>query len=235
MLRKRYERKQLPGTIRRDIKAPSDPDDPENYPSLIKYLEAKGQLKHGVYAVMLKARNMFLAAKSVEDIARQLGIDVQMIDRWALLFSWEEERDRRMFEKFRSINGAMQMFGEDLNKKHERIAASIEGVAERMLQRTSDGRDTLSPRDLTALASVLKSTQEVRKAARGEGTKKSTTVVDVNLNMPASMEKLANAMVDAFEQPKLVQAKTRTIAVGTESAIAQDVDFERTNDRKEKE
>ena len=37
-------------------------------------------------------------------------------------------------------------------------------------------------------------------------------------------------MVDAFERPKLAKYKTRTIAVGTEDQITQDVELEETSD-----
>ena len=214
----------------RDIKAIDDHDSPDNYPSLIKYLEAKGKIKHNTYALMLKARNMYLTGSSVDAVAKHLSIDINIVDRWVLLFSWSEERDRRLFEKFKSITGASQFLAEDLNRKHDKIAGSIEQVVERFLQRTSDGKETLTPKELSSITSILKATQEIRNTARGVTKKGNSAELNVNVRIPAAMEKVASAMVDAFERPKLAKYKTRTIAVGTEDQITQDVELEETSD-----
>lgn len=213
------------------VTSPLERDDPDRYPSLIRYLEATGKVRQSTYSAMMKARNLYLRCVNTDKIAAELHIEPAIIDRWALCFSWDEERDRRMFEQFRKVNGAKKMFGEDLAKRHERIAGTIEQTTERLLQRQSDGQEKLSPRDLQTLASTIKATQEIRKTARGENAKKSTSDVNINVNVPGNLEKLAGALVDAYDRPKLTQVKTRTIAIGVEEAIGHDTEYESSSDR----
>lgn len=223
------ERKQL--QVGRPKKVRSlviDANSPDNYPTLIRYLEATGRIKHTTYAVMMKARSLYLRNVNVAEIAIELKLEPAVIDRWALCFSWDEERDRRVFEQFRKMRGAEKLYGEDVGKRHDRIAGSIEQVAERMLQQHANGNTVLSPRDVNTLASTIKSTQEIRRTSRGENIKKNedTKNVNVTISVPGVMEKVANALVDAYDRPKLIQAKTRTIALGVEESIGRDTEFE---------
>jgi len=180
---------------------------------------------------MMKARSLYLRSVNVEAIAVECHVETAVIDRWALCFSWDEERDRRLFEQFRKIRGAEKMYGEDLGKRHDRIAGSIEQVAERMLQQHANGKTTLTTGDLSKLSSVIKSTQEIRRTSRGENIKKAESVnnLNVSISVPGVMERLAGALVDAAERPKLIQAKTRTIALGVEESIGRDTEYETTD------
>lgn len=204
-----------------------DKSNPDNYPTLIRFLEATGRIKHTSYVTLMKARNLFLRHVSVDKIAVQLNVEPSIIDRWALCFSWDEERDRRMFEQFRKVSGVNKMYGEDLAKRHDRIAGSIEQTAERLLQRNADGGGTtLSVRDLSGLASTIKATQEIRRTSRGENVKKNENNVSIQIGVPANLERLAGALVDAYDRPKLIQAQTRTIAIGVEDSIGRDTEYE---------
>lgn len=221
------DRKQLRRGRPRDIKSPiRNSNDPDNYPTLMKFLEAKGRIKHVTSVTMMKARNMFLQFTATEKIAAVLRIEPAVIERWALCFCWEEERDRRMFEQFRKVNGAKKIYSEDLAKRHERIAGSIEQTAERLLQQSANGKTTLSTKDLNTLASTIKSTQDIRRTARGENIKKNENKVSIQVSVPGNLDRLAATLVDAYERPKLVQSKTKTIAVGIEESIGSDTEFE---------
>lgn len=205
-------------------------DHPDNYPTVLRYLQAQGKVKHTSNAVRLKARNLYFAHKSPERIAKILNIDVNIIDRWVLIFGWDDERDRRLFNQFRQVSDVDRMYGKDCGQKHDRIAGSIEAMAERLLQRQEEG-ETLTPRDLATLASTIKSTQEIRRTSRGESVKKEQKNVHIQVSVPGNLDKLAGALVDAYDRPKLVQAKTRTIALGVEEAIGGDTEFEEALNR----
>lgn len=228
-------RKQLRPGRPRDLTSPVvDKSNPDNFPSLIKYLEANGKIKHTSYAVMLKARNMFLKCVSPERICKILDLSADILDRWILCFSWEEERDRRMFEQFRKVSGVNKMYGDDIGKRHDRIAGTIEQVAERLLQKHANGLILLSTQDLARLTSVVKATQDIRRTARNESdVKKSENNVNVNFNIPHSMERIASALVDMYDRPKLVEAKTKTIALGVEGHIGRDSEYEHVNGQTE--
>lgn len=218
----------------RIVKSPIvDKSNPDNYPTLIRYLEANGKLRHTTYATMMKARNLYFRGASTESIAHELRVEPAIIDRWVLCFSWDEERDRRLFEQFRKVNGVERMFGQDLGKRHERIAGTIEQIAERRLHQSANGKDPLSVKDLKGLTDVLKSTQEIRRTVRGEKAAANTNPQITNntliVGVPGNLERVSNAIVDAFDRPKLVQAKTKTIAVGVEEAIGHDTEYETTN------
>lgn len=209
-------------------------DNLDKYPTLIKYLEATGKIKHTTYATMMKARNLYFRGVPSERIGVELRIEPSIIDRWALCFSWDEERDRRLFEQFRKVNGVERMYGENLGVRHERIAGSIEQLAERRLQQSANGKDPLSVKDLKGLADVIKSTQEIRRTVRGEKiSNQPATNNTLIVNVPGNLEKVSNALIDAFDRPKLVQSKTKTIAVGTEEAIGHDTEYEATDGNSE--
>ena len=208
-----------------------DKNDPDNYPSVAAYLQATGKLKKAGYAVMMKARSLFYAYTSVEEIAKQLNCDQDTIDRWSLIYGWEEERDMQMFHRFRKVSGVTEMYGENLANRHNRIAGSIEQVAERLLHKAKE--EGLDPRELKTLASVIESTQNIRRTANGitaktEDPKEKSKSVPVNINF--NMERIADALVDVHERPVLTQRKSQTIAVGMEDAIGHDVEYEASID-----
>lgn len=209
-------------------------DHPDNFPSLLRYLQARGKIKHTSNVVMLKARNLYFNHKSPERIAKILNIDINIVDKWVLVFGWDDERDRRLFNQFRQVSDVDRMYGKDCSVKHDRIAGSIESMAERLLQRNDEG-ETLTPRDLNTLANTIKSTQEIRRTSRGESVKKEQKNVNISVSVPGNLDKLAGALVDAYDRPKLVQAKTRTIALGVEESIGSDTDFEETINRNSEE
>ena len=208
-----------------------DEDDPENYPSLIRYLEAHKKISYTTDLQLRLAKKMYLKAVSIDKIAADIKVQPSIISRWALCFGWDELRDRILFEKFRKINGVDTMFKANLSERHERIAGGIEQIAERILQNHVDGAEgqMLNPRDLKTLASTLKDTQEIRRTARGETgiTKKEETRNNVNiLNLSTTGDKVVNAIIDAFDRPVLERKHTKSIAVGTEEAIGHDTEYE---------
>lgn len=222
----KFERKNLKMGRPKDITSPIvNKDNPDNYPTLVRYMEATGRLKHVTSAKMLKARHLYLRCTSVEAIAHELNIEPAIVDRWALVFSWDDERDRRLYAQFRKLN-TTGAFGGDLAKRHERIAGTIEQVAERLLEQQANGKIKLSAKDLSTLATTLKSTQEIRKTARGQNVDRKENNVNINVNVPGNFDKIAGALVDMVDRPRLIKVETKSIALGAEGDIGRDTQFE---------
>jgi hypothetical protein len=211
----------------RDISSPiKDKNDPDNYPTLASYLEAQGRITHITHAQILRGRFLYMRGYSAHQIATDLNIDASIVDRWALIFAWDEERDKRLFNEFRKVTSISGPYAANLSERHERIAGGIEQYAEKILQGAANGKLNITSRDLATLASTIKSTQEIRKTARGENIKKTEDSVNVNLKLPSSLERIANAMVDAYDAPRLTEVKSRTIAIGAEDSIGRDTEHE---------
>lgn len=212
-----------PANIPIDIQRKNMPD---NYPTLIRYLEATGKIRHTSHVQMMRARYLYLRSASVESIASDTQVDPAIIERWALCFGWEEERDRRLFETFRRISGLRNRLGQDTSERHDRIAGTIEQCSERLLHQHQNGKLILSARDLATIAGTIKQTQEIRRVARGLATSKSERDVTVNVTVPQNLDRLASAIADVHERPKLIQAETKRISVKVGEAIGTDTEFE---------
>lgn len=201
-------------------------DNPDDYPSLLAYLEAKGQIKHISQVQMYRAKFLYMRGYSLEQIANAVHLEPPIIDRWAVLFGWDEERDKRLFEQFRKLNTVSNGYGGDLAQRHERIAASIEQAAERILEK---GNGQVNPKDLSTIANVLKTTQDIRRTARGvapvkgSGPENSNNTFNVLVGDPS---KVVDALSTIFDRPKLVEQKSTTMAVGMEERIGRDTEFE---------
>jgi hypothetical protein len=220
------------------VSAPMSADDPDAYPSLVRYLQSKGKVRLTTTLQLRMAKRMYIHASSTEEIAATLRVEPAIVQRWALCFGWDEERDRRLFDQFRTVSGVDKMYQTSLTERHERIAGGIEHVTERILQKHANGEEgaNLTPRDLKTLASTLKDTQEIRRSARGVSTEKKT-VEEKNMNINVSVtgnEKIAKALVDAIDRPRLIAPPTKTIAVGMEDAIGHDTDLEASYELTEK-
>lgn len=208
-----------------------DRNDPDNYPTVTAYLQATGRLTQTSNLVKMKARSLFYQYVDVEAIAVELCVEVGVIDRWSLIFGWEEERDAIVFEQFRKVGGVKELYGSDVGKRHDRIAGSIEQMAERLLNKSRDG--SMNARDLKTLASIIESTQTIRRTSRGISDKvadKTQQPAPVQVNLAFNLDKLAGALEDVIERPVLVEASTKTMAVGREDYIGRDTEFEEALD-----
>ena len=215
----------------RDMAVVARGDNPDNYPSLSAYLKAKGKLKHITQAQLYKAKFLYMRGYTSEQIAHDLQIEPAVVDRWAMVFAWDEERDRRLFEQFRKLSALDKPYEGDLASRHERIATTIEQVAERLLRRSSEGHE-LSARDLATLASTLKSTQDIRRTARGVASprdKENSSNNTLNV-VVGEASRIADALATVFERPQLEQRKSTTMAIGVEEHIGCDTEYEEATD-----
>lgn len=213
----------------KDIESPVDNGTkPDDYPTLLRYLQAKGRVRHVSYVHMMQARHLYFQGMGSERISEMMDglVEPAIIDRWALMFAWDDERDRRLFDQFRRISGVDKPYTGDVKQRHERLAGSIEQYAERLLLQGQNGKKEVTARDLATLAGTISKTQEIRRVANGEDVDKKQQTVDINMRMPASIERLAGAILDAHDAPRIVEAQTRTIAIGTEDQIGSDTEFE---------
>jgi len=217
-------RKGRPTNIPMDL---APPERPENYPSLMRYLEASGKIKHVSYITMMKARHLFIRGGNTTAIAAELKVEPATLMRWITIFGWEELRDKMQFEAYRKISGLREKYTQNIGERHDRIAGSIEQVAEQMLNDVHNGKMQMTPKDLSVLAATVKSTQEIRRVVRGENIDKKENRVDINVNLPASMERLANAVLDAQIGPeRMIAAPSKRIAVQIGEMIDSDDEYD---------
>lgn len=157
-------------------------DKPENYPSLLKYLEEKNGITHTSYMQVRRARHLYVTKQEpVDAVAADVGLPESAIERWIVNFGWEEERDRRLFNKWNRLNKLSQRLSPNTDERHDRIAGTIEQVIERMLQNHQDG-GSLSPKDVATMAQTLKTTQEIRRTVRNrQKVNKNEQTVDITI------------------------------------------------------
>lgn len=160
-----------------------EPEDrPENYPSLLKYMEKTNGIEHTNYMQVRRARHLYVTKQEpVDAVAHDLGLPESIVERWIVIYGWEEERDRRLFNKWNRLNKLSQRLSPNTDERHDRIAGTIEQVIERMLQQHQDGGG-LSPKDVATMASTLKTTQEIRRTVRNrQKVNKNEQTVDITI------------------------------------------------------
>lgn len=202
---------------------------PEDYKSLLHYLESKGRVKVTEYGQMMKARNLYVTkGMGVRETATKCRVDEAILERWIMLFGWEEERDKRIFNSFRKLAGFRERMSPHVDQRHDRLAGTIESVAERMLQAHQDGTSSLSTKDLSTLASVLKSTMDIRRVVRNKSNPADRKEVDVRLSMPENIENVAHMIQSLAQEPRQIEAPKRRnqLEVSFGQSIGTDDEFE---------
>lgn len=121
---------------------------------------------------------------------------------------------------------AEQKYGKDLGERHDRIAGTIESIAERLLHRHQNGELTLGVKDLSSISGIIKATQEIRRVSRNENADKSEKNVNVNFNFPAAVERIAEALVDVDHRPQPKRIASKQIAVEIGDAVGTDDEFD---------
>lgn len=169
------------------------------YKSLIEYFKEKGQLQNVERAQLYRARHLFVTKGwTIDRIATNLGLTPSIINRWVILFQWEEEKTKRLTELVVKANLFAGKRGVGLDERHDRLLGTIESIAEQMLQRHQDGDLELSPSDLQRLQNTIKGSMEGRRTIHRKEDPVKRTVLQIEA--PETFKNIAAAIVTASNQ-----------------------------------
>ena len=146
--------------------------------SLLKTLELQGSVKaHSQVQMELAYKYYVKEGMRAKDITPLISVRPDVIERWVVLFGWDEDRASHQLSQWRKIASVARRNGINVDERADRIMHTIEGAVEQLLHKhhdaASNGDDEglLSAKDLATLASCIKTTRGERKDVRGE-TKK---------------------------------------------------------------
>lgn len=203
----------------------------DDHSSLTKYYESTGKIRHLTYAQQLRARHLYLQGKNADVISKDTGLACSVIERLVVINGWDEERDLRLFSRFRNLNKLADRLAPNVDERHDRIAGTIETVAERILHAHFDGQ-TVGINDLKRLAETLKTTVEIRRTIRGKRAAGSDNTLTHKVELPdeSQTERIAAALTHALLGAKdadfKVKASTHRIQIGVGETIGSDMEFE---------
>jgi len=182
---------------------------PGDFPNLLEYLEASGQVQKLSEARLLKVRHLYVTkGYSTARIAKKLGIPEANVHRWVIAFSWEEERDRRLFSRLRNVKDFRDNKSEYLDERHDRILGTAETIAEQILNKHIDKQIELDPSELKAVVDTVKNSVAMRREIHGKEGKVSVSKRTISLEAPGIMKQIAAAVADsAPEQVKPATTK----------------------------
>ena len=201
-------------------------DKPDNYPTLLKYLEKSNRIKQITYAQVMRSRHLFITkGLSSSLVAKEVGLPVAAIERMIVVFGWEETRDEKIFNQWRSI-ADLRKKSPGLDARHDRIAGTIESVVEKKLESHVNGNEELSSRDLSMITNILKSTQDIRRTAQSKPGQAKKTELNISIDAPEMLKQLGSAVQDLVDVKPM-----RAITVET-SDVDEDSQYEeKLNDR----
>lgn len=146
--------------------------------SLLKALELQGSVKaHSQVQMELAYKHYVKDGMRPKDITPLIGVRPDVIERWVVLFGWDEDRATHQLTQWRKIASVARRNGINVDERADRIMHTIEGAVEQILHKhqeavsNGDEEGTLSAKDLATLATCIKTTRGERKDVRGE-TKK---------------------------------------------------------------
>lgn len=208
-------------------------ESPDSYPTLIRYLQATGRVRHLTYAQQLKARHLYIRGIGLPEIKAKTKLDIATIERLAVLNGWQEERDKRLFSMFQNVNRLGRRLSPNVDERHDRIAGSIESVVEKILHSIQEGEESVSAAEVKRLTDTLKATVEIRRTIRGQKGSKNETVHrhshEHALQLPDEVEtvKLANALQTAISGSPVRQLEpSKKVEVHISDGIGSDREFE---------
>jgi hypothetical protein len=169
-------------------------------------------------------------------IEKDTGLQCSVIERLAVINGWEEERDKRLFANFRTINKLAEKVAPNVDERHDRIAGTIEQAIERILHGHFDGQ-AVAVNDLKRMSEVLKTTVEIRRTIRG---KKGTTSEVVNTHRfevpdEGATDQLARALTHALGSSKDAEFEVKDnrnhqLQISVGESIGSDDEFEDQDD-----
>ena len=195
----------------------SEKDNPDNYASLSLYLERTGQISLIPKAKMLKARSLFvMKGHEEQSVADELGLSIGVVFQWVTMFDWREKRDTILFRQFQLLEDLKQNKSANMDMRHDRIASSLEATVESMIHKHHDENDEfiLSPKDLTSLATTMKSMQVIRRIVHDKPTSKSEVSAELLIDSGPGLDNLVrmvSGLVSGDRQ--MIEAPTKQITV----------------------
>lgn len=198
----------------------------QSYPTLLKVLEKEKGLKHTTQAQVMKARHLYVTMnRSVKQTAKVVQVDHKIVERWIMAFGWEEERDRRLFEQFKKISGHRDYMSPHTDQRHDRLAGTLEGVMERMLQDHADEKIDLTAKDLSTMASTLKQTMEIRRTLRNKSGPVEKKELQVTHDLHSeTIDKIATMLSDGGE--RLIESPVKRLKVQFAGHTGTDEEYE---------
>jgi hypothetical protein len=203
--------------------------DQEEPRTLLKLLALNGKVSAHSQIQLAKARHLFVKeGRNAEDIQSAIGVKAAIVNRWALLFGWEEERDAHQFKKYRAAVSIARRSGVNIDARADRIMSRVEGVVEKLITeheaavaRGEPG--PLSPKDLAALASCIKTTHGTRRESRraNDGVEKKQISVEIGGNVDI-LHRLGAAVADVTRSKGHITAKVAELS----NTVHEDAEFE---------
>lgn len=223
------ERKRYNPTPKRKLRLlPVDVVDDRNadMQQLIRQLERTGDLRIVAPAKMLQARTLYTKKMySRKKTAKTVGVSLDIVDRWADSFGWDEERKKTEFDWFCKVTEVRRK-SIDIDERHDRMFHDLETLVEDTLRRMRVAGD-VNPRDLATLAGALKVTMEGRRTIRKMETGVTRKVLEFTANETLFTEFME--LVAETASPEAVPAPPRQITAAVAPVIhasAEDVEFE---------
>ncbi len=207
--------------------------------SLLKQLELQGNLKaHSELQMTLAYKHYVREGMRPKEIAKLIAVRSDVIEKWVVLFGWDEHRASHELSKWRNVASIANKKGIDVDARADRIMHTIEGAVEALLHehydalKTGDTERLLSAKDLATLASCIKTTRGERKDARGE-TRKNTVEHRVKVDVEGNVDilhRVGAAIADLTGQNKQIEDARRGQAQLVESGHIEDAEFEVLSD-----
>lgn len=204
-------------------------EDPENAPSLLAFLEKRGDVSHVTQAQLYKARNLYVTKFwQIKQVAKTLGLPSSVIERWNFAYDWDEERNRRLFQQFQRINGQRSKRSRNIDERADSIFHGIERVAEQILQEHMDAPEgsagtlqRLGIKDLASLAKTVKDCHETRRLIHGKSSAPSVSKQEVKIEVTGDLFSQVGHMLQKVIAPQIGLNKPKITVQDLE-----DVEFE---------
>lgn len=156
-------------------------DTSEDTTSLIHKMERSGMAKFTNPMLMLKARGLY-CRKMLDraTVAKQCGLNVSLVDRWIVLYGWEDERRQTEIKWYERVS-TLRRTKLDCDVRHDRMFQDLETLIEDTIARgrnETDPNKMLEIKDIQMLAAASKTCMESRrKIHKKDAAEKITTQV----------------------------------------------------------
>jgi hypothetical protein len=184
----------------------------EDIETLDQYMKglARRNLDRDIVGVqVLKARNLYVTKlKSREQVAKEIGVSITVIDNWISRLGWESLRTKKQLETL-SVN--TKLIGADnIDNRHDRLFDKMELMITDILTKARDGQEKLSVSDISNISKAAKICMEARRAIRGKGGKVEKKIIELQgTGLFDSFKKMLIGLVEPVELKQLSTSDPR--------------------------